>query len=111
MNKERITYWIIILILAGTFAYFLFQESFDDEKYQAQIEQLQREADSLAIENNNFESQIGQLETRIFGLQGILEDNQSKIDSLKQNAEESIADVDNFGHADLLRFFTKRYGN
>lgn len=111
MKKERIIYWILILVLAGAFAYFFFQESFDDEKYQAQIEQLQREADSLAIENNGFESQIGQLETRISGLQGRLEDNQSKIDSLKQNAQERIADVNNLGHSDLLRFFTERYGN
>ena len=108
--KERVVYILKIIVLICIVAWLLFtdRERYVED-YNAKIEALEQEVDSLHGINDEMTFKIDTLNTQIKGLDKEINLKNSRINNLKYEISTKVDAVDDFNDDELERFFTERY--
>ncbi len=110
MSKSN---YILIGVVAVLLAYILFftttSTKVDVSKYEARIDSLQTQVDSIYKENDKLDDQIAVYEQEEVQLYNKVESLKEKIVLIKQQTNEKVQSVDFFTDDELERFFTERY--
>ena len=110
VNKQTILL-VIIAILGG---YTIFQNQgikTDVAEYNAKIESIQKEIDSVQIENHKITEQIVTIDKEIDHVDNNINNVTKNITIIKKQTDEKIDSVNNYNFSDLEKFFTDRYKN
>ncbi len=110
INKTNVLL-VIIAILAG---YSIFQGSkirTDVAGYNAKIDSIQNEIDSVQLVNEKLTEQITVIDKDIDKVDGNIQNVTKNITIIKKQTDEKIDSVNNFNFSDLEKFFTDRYGD
>ncbi len=110
INKTNVLL-VIIAILAG---YSIFQGSkirTDVAGYNAKIDSIQNEIDSVQLVNEKLTEQITVIDKDIDKVDGNIQNVTKNITIIKKQTDEKIDSVNNYNFSDLEKFFTERYGN
>ena len=110
INKTNILL-VIIAIMAG---YSIFQGSkirTDVAGYNAKIDSIQNEIDSVQMANQKLTEQILVVDKQIDNIDGDITTVTKNITIIKKQTDEKIDSVNNYNFSDLEKFFTDRYGN
>lgn len=110
INKTNILL-VIVAILAG---YSIFQGSkirTDVAGYNAKIDSIQNEIDSVQMVNQKLTEQILVVDKQIDNIDGDITTVTKNITIIKKQTDEKIDSVNNYNFSDLEKFFTDRYGN
>lgn len=110
INKTNILL-VIIAIMAG---YSIFQGSkirTDVAGYNAKIDSIQNEIDSVQMVNQKLTEQILVVDKQIDNIDGDITTVTKNITIIKKQTDEKIDSVNNYNFSDLEKFFTDRYGN
>lgn len=109
-NKQTILL-VIIIILGG---YTIFQNQgikTDVAGYNAKIESIQNEIDSVQVENQKITEQIVTIDKEIDHVDNNINNVTKNITIIKKQTNEKIDSVNNYNFSDLEKFFTDRYKN
>lgn len=110
INKTNILL-VIIAIMAG---YSIFQGSkirTDVAGYNAKIDSIQNEIDSVQMMNQKLTEQILVVDKQIDNIDGDITTVTKNITIIKKQTDEKIDSVNNYNFSDLEKFFTDRYNN
>ncbi len=110
INKTNILL-VIVVILA---AYSIFQTGqikTDIAGYNAKIDSIQHEIDSVQIENHKITEQIVTIDKEIDHVDNNINNVTKNITIIKKQTDEKIDSVGNYNFSDLEKFFTDRYKN
>jgi peptidoglycan hydrolase CwlO-like protein len=110
INKQNILL-VIIACLAG---YSIFQGHgirTDVASYNAKIDSIQNEIDSLQDVNTALTQQILTIDKEIDNIDGDINSVTKNITIIKKQTDEKIDSVNNYNFSDLEKFFTDRYKN
>jgi peptidoglycan hydrolase CwlO-like protein len=110
INKTNILL-VIVAILAG---YSIFQGSkirTDVAGYNAKIDSIQNEIDSVQMLNEKLTEQILVVDKQIDNIDGDITTVNKNITIIKKQTDEKIDSVNNYNFSDLEKFFTDRYSN
>lgn len=108
VNKQTILL-VIIAILAG---YTIFQNQgikTDVAGYNAKIESIQKEIDSVQIENNKISEQIVTIDKEIEGVDQSINNVTKNITLIKTETDEKVNIVNTIGNIELEQLLTNRY--
>ncbi len=108
INKQDILL-VIIVVLAG---YSIFQMKgikTDVAGYNAKIDSIQTEIDSIEVVNEKITEQITTIDTEIDNIDGDIDKVTKNITIIKNQTNEKIDSVNNYNFSDLEKFFTDRY--
>ena len=103
---------IIVIVVLGflTLAYFWWDEpckNLNDGNYTKQIENLQKQNDSLRANNHQLDVKVRQLKSEADSLKGLVQTDQQVIKELKKKEREKVKAIRNFNHDELLMFFAE----
>jgi peptidoglycan hydrolase CwlO-like protein len=105
---------ILLVLIACLAAYSIFQGSgikTDISAYNAKIDSIQNEIDSVQIENHKLTEQIVTIDKEIDKVDANINNVTKNITIIKNQTNEKIDSVNNFNFSDLDKFFTDRYKN
>lgn len=108
INKQNILLGIIVILAA----YNIFQGGkikTDIKEYNAKIDLIQKEIDSVQVENQKLIDKIGTIDNHIDNIDGDINNVTKNITIIKKQTNEKIDSVNNFSFSDLEKFFTDRY--
>ena len=108
INKQN----ILLGIIACLAAYSIFQSHgirTDVAAYNAKIDSIQNEIDSIQDVNNALTEQIVTIDKEIDKVDGSINNVTKNITIIKNQTHEKIDSVNNFNFSDLEKFFTDRY--
>lgn len=103
---------ILLVIIAILAAYSIFQGSSirtDVAGYNAKIDSIQNEIDSVMMVNESLTKEIVKLDNQIDNIDGDINKVQKNITIIKNQTDEKINVVDGYNFSDLNKFFTDRY--
>ena len=109
--KKQDVLLVIIVVLAG---YSIFQMrgiKTDVAAYNAKIDSIQTEIDSIGLVNDKLTEEIKTIDSEIDNIDGDIAKVTKNITIIKNQTNEKIDSVNNFNFSDLEKFFTERYGN
>lgn len=107
-NYKHIVIGIVIILVV----YFIATNTVstvDRSKYKAQIEMLEKKADSLEAFNKHIKVEVATLTGEIIKLNIELSLQDKKIVTLKGKLNEQIEIINNYSTSELQLFFTERY--
>ncbi len=107
-NKQTILL-IIIAILAG---YTIFQNhgiKTDVAGYNAKIESIQKEIDSVQVENNKITEQIVTIDKEIDVVDHNVNNVTKNITLIKNETDEKVNSITTIGNVELEQLFANRY--
>jgi peptidoglycan hydrolase CwlO-like protein len=105
---------VLLVIVAILAAYSIFQGSkirTDVAGYNAKIDSIQNEIDSVQLVNEKLTEQISVIDKDIDKVDGNIQNVTKNITIIKKQTDEKIDSVNNFNFSDLEKFFTERYSN
>lgn len=105
---------ILLVIVAILAAYSIFQGSkirTDVAGYNAKIDSIQNEIDSVQMLNEKLTEQILVVDKQIDNIDGDITTVTKNITIIKKQTDEKIDSVNNYNFSDLEKFFTDRYGD
>lgn len=108
INKQDILL-VIIVILAG---YSIFQMNgikTDVAGYNAKIDSIQNEIDSVEMVNKEITTQILSIDKDINNIDNDIDKVTKNITIIKNNTNEKVDAVNEFTFSDLSKFFSDRY--
>ncbi len=108
INKQDVLL-VIIVVLAG---YSIFQMKgikTDVAGYNAKIDLIQKEIDSVQLENTKITEQIISIDKEIDIVDRNINHVTKNITIIKKQTDEKIDSVNNYNFSDLEKFFTDRY--
>jgi len=108
INKQDVLL-VIIVVLAG---YSIFQMKgikTDVAGFNAKIDAIQTEIDSVEMINKEITTQILSLDKEIDNIDGDIERVTKNITIIKNNTNEKVDAVNEFTFSDLAKFFSDRY--
>ncbi len=108
INKQDILL-VIIVILAG---YSIFQMNgikTDVAGYNAKIDSIQNEIDSVEMVNKEITTQILSIDKDINNIDNDIDKVTKNITIIKNNTNEKVDAVNEFTFSDLAKFFSDRY--
>lgn len=108
INKQDILL-VIIVILAG---YSIFQMNgikTDVAGYNAKIDSIQNEIDSVEMVNKKITTQILSIDKDINNIDNDIDKVTKNITIIKNNTNEKVDAVNEFTFSDLAKFFSDRY--
>lgn len=82
----------------------------DVKFYEDRIKSLQLNVDSLTKINGNIDDRISNVNSEINSINTKIEKIDKNIKIIKNNTDEKVDNVDNFGINELELFFSTRYG-
>lgn len=103
---------ILLLMIATLAVYNIFTLNkirTDVAGYNKKIDIIQKEIDSVSIENKQITNQITSLDENIGTIDGSIDSVTNKISSIKYNTNEKIKHVNLYTVSDLTGFFSDRY--
>lgn len=110
INKQNILLFVIVILVA----YNIFTTSgikTDVAGYNAKIDSIQHEIDSVQLENHKLNEQIVVIDKEIDKVDGNINNVTKNITIIKNQTNEKIDSVNNYNFSDLEKFFTDRYKN
>ena len=108
INKSN----LLLILIAVLAAYSIFQGSkirTDVAGYNAKIDSIQKEIDSVQLLNEKINEQITVVDKEIDKVDGQINNVTKNITIIKNQTHEKIDSVNNFNFSDLEKFFTERY--
>lgn len=102
---------LIIIGLAGYNIFFTKQLKTDVEGYNAKIDSIQTEIDSVQIVNKQLDEHIFKIHSEILTIDKDITKVENKITTIKEKTNEKVNNVDNYAIHDLYKFFADRYEN
>jgi peptidoglycan hydrolase CwlO-like protein len=103
---------ILLVLIACLAAYSIFQGSkirTDVAGYNAKIDSIQNEIDSVQLVNEKLTEQIVTIDKEIDKVDGNINNVTKNITIIKNQTHEKIDSVNNYNFSDLEKFFTERY--
>jgi peptidoglycan hydrolase CwlO-like protein len=103
---------ILLVLIACLAAYSIFQGSkirTDVAGYNAKIDSIQNEIDSVQLVNEKLTEQIVTIDKEIDKVDGNINNVTKNITIIKNQTHEKIDSVNNYNFSDLEKFFTDRY--
>ena len=100
---------VIIAVLAGYSILQMRGIRTDVASYNAKIDSIQNEIDSVQMENHKLTEQIVTIDQEIDKVDGQILNVSKNITIIKKQTDEKIDSVNNFSFSDLEKFFTDRY--
>lgn len=99
---------VIVLLLIG----YIFTSDKPDyiKEYNGKIEALEAKVDSLHSINHGLVVESDSLKLRILDYNREIDILNSRIYAIQKSTQQEINAVDSFGHDELEKFFTDRYG-
>jgi len=110
INKQNILLGIIIFLAAWN----IFQGSkikTDIKGYNAKIEAIQKEIDSVQVDNKKLIEDIKLIDSEIDNLDGDINNVTKNITIIKNQTNAKIDSVNNYNFSDLEKFFSDRYSD
>lgn len=105
---------ILLILIACLAAYSIFQThgiKTDVDAYNAKIDSIQNEIDSVQTVNTKLTEQITVIDKEIDKVDGNINNVTKNITIIKNQTHEKIDSVNNYNFSDLEKFFTDRYKN
>lgn len=103
---------ILLVLIACLAAYTIFQGSkirTDVAGYNAKIDSIQTEIDSVQLVNEKLTEQIVTIDKEIDKVDGNINNVTKNITIIKNQTHEKIDSVNNYNFSDLEKFFSDRY--
>jgi peptidoglycan hydrolase CwlO-like protein len=103
---------ILLVLIACLAAYTIFQNQgikTNVAEYNAKIESLQKEVDSVYTVNKEIDNQIEKVDNHIVNVNKDIDNVTKNITNIKNNTDEKVNSVTTIGNAELEQLFTNRY--
>jgi hypothetical protein len=103
---------ILLVIIAGLLLWNIFTTSTiktDVEFYRNQIDSIQVKVDSAQVVNKEIDVKISKVDEKVVEVTKEIHHIDNTITIVKNNTDEKIGNVDNFGLNELELFFSNRY--
>jgi len=103
---------ILLVLIACLAAYTIFQNQgikTNVAEYNAKIESLQKEVDSIYTVNKEIDNQIEKVDNHIVNVNKDIDNVTKNITNIKNNTDEKVNSVTTIGNAELEQLFTNRY--
>lgn len=100
---------VIVIVLAG---YSIFQMKgirTDVAGYNAKIDSIQNEIDSIDMVNKEITTKIATIDNEINNIDGDIDKVTKNITIIKKQTDEKVNAVNEFTFSDLAKFFSDRY--
>lgn len=100
---------VIVIVLAG---YSIFQMKgirTDVAGYNAKIDSIQNEIDSIDLVNKEITNKIATIDNEINNIDGDIDKVTKNITIIKKQTDEKVNAVNEFTFSDLAKFFSDRY--
>jgi len=112
MESTKYRQLIVLGVVVILVVYFVATNTFntvDKTKYKAQIEMLEKKADSLQSINKHIKAEVSTLTGEIVELNKEISLQDKKIVILKDKLDEQIQTINNYSTSELKLFFAERY--
>jgi chromosome segregation ATPase len=111
MNSNTKIYLILIVILGfvGYNLMVMHDIQTDVAAFDAKIEEIQSDIDSIAVANDELDMKIESLHSEIELIDSDIDRVQSNITTIKNKTNEKVNNVDVLTFDELIKFFTDRY--
>ena len=103
---------VLLVLIACLAAYTIFQNQgikTDVAGYNAKIESLQKEIDSVYTANKEIDNQIEKVDNHIVNVDKQIDNVTKNITIIKNQTNEKVDAVNEFTFSDLDKFFSDRY--
>jgi peptidoglycan hydrolase CwlO-like protein len=103
---------ILLVLIACLAAYTIFQNQgikTDVAGYNAKIDSLQKEVDSVYIVNKKIDNQIDKVDNHIVNVNKDIDNVTKNITNIKNNTDEKVNSVTTIGNVELEQLFANRY--
>ena len=103
---------ILLVLIACLAAYTIFQNQgikTDVAGYNAKIESLQKEIDSVYVANKEIDNQIEKVDNHIVNVDKDIDNVTKNITIIKNNTDEKVNSITTIGNVELEQLFTNRY--
>jgi peptidoglycan hydrolase CwlO-like protein len=103
---------ILLVLIACLAAYTIFQNQgikTDVAGYNAKIDSLQKEVDSVYTVNKKIDNQIDKVDNHIVNVNKDIDNVTKNITNIKNNTDEKVNSVTTIGNVELEQLFTNRY--
>jgi hypothetical protein len=108
INKQDVLL-IIIIVLGGYSILQMKGIKTDVNSYNTKIDLIQKEIDSVRVENEKITEQIQLIDTEIENIDGDINRVTKNITIIKNQTNEKVDAVNGFTFSDLTKFFSDRY--
>jgi peptidoglycan hydrolase CwlO-like protein len=112
MKSNKTT--ILLILIACLAAYTIFQNhkiKTDINEYNAKIDTIKKEVDSVYTVNKEIDSQIENVDNYIASMEKNVNDMTKNITLIKNDTDEKVNIVTTIGNVELEQLFANRYGN
>ena len=103
---------ILLILIACLAAYTIFQNNSiktDVAGYNAKIDSIQKEVDSVYTVNKEIDNQIEKVDNHIVSVEKDVENVTKNITIIKNNTDEKVNIITTVGNVELEQLFTDRY--
>jgi len=103
---------VLLVLIACLAAYTIFQNhgiKTDVKEYNAKIESLQKEIDSVYIANKEIDNQIEKVDNHIVNVDKEIDNVTKNITIIKNNTDEKVNSITTIGNVELEQLFANRY--
>jgi archaellum component FlaC len=103
---------ILLVLIACLAAYIIFQNQgikTDVEGYNAKIDSIQHEVDSVYTVNKEIDNQIEKVDNHIINVGKDVENVTKNITIIKNNTDEKVNTITTIGNVELEQLFSNRY--
>ena len=108
MEKYKTILTVIAILFLFCIGGVIFKKGINNQiEYSNEIEQLQKQNDSLEVSNQLLDVEIQSLQQRSDSLQIIVQNKQNAITKLKKVKHEKIKAIHHFSNDKLFRFFAE----
>jgi hypothetical protein len=108
INKQDVLL-VIIVVLAGYSILQMKDIKTDVGYYNTKIDLIQKEIDSVQVENEKITEKISIIDHQVNNIDGDIERVTKNITIIKNQTNEKIDAVNEFTFSDLAKFFSDRY--
>ena len=110
MNETLRTVLMVVILLLVGYSIFVSSDIKTDVKgYYTKIDSLQVTIDSAMIANAMIDEKINRLDANIMNITNEIMAVDQRINDIKIQTNGKVTNVDRYSHAELTKFFTKRY--
>jgi peptidoglycan hydrolase CwlO-like protein len=103
---------ILLVLIVCLAAYTIFQNQgikTDVAGYNAKIDSLQKEVDSVYTVNKQIDNQIDKVDNHIVNVNKDIDNVTKNITNIKNNTDEKVNSVTTIGNVELEQLFANRY--
>lgn len=104
---------VILLCITSLAIFFMLKEKpkLDIERYENQIDSLQKQIDGLEVVNDSLKLKEAVLTSTLANYDNIIEELNQEIDEVHSDTKKKLDSINSYNAIQLQRFFSDRYRN